>query len=384
MDGLVICLPSHLSPCFSLKSRVLRNGEALCLRSGKLVGLQVLRKSWLLYGKNSLAIGSLHESAASFGEPRSEDDSEEPRIPENEVEVSVSGLSPSGRIVNSEESAQSELPVQPYASPSREYLQRLRRSAQFKEISNDSVKPCSEGPIEDLRVYDSVARAPSWTVTVLTFVVAFSAGVAVAQFRIDLLSRKKHDGGVPPSGMASVSYQEQLLGHFRAEEAPESELKPVLADGSVMLRTAAANAFLSMQDAARKDGIWLIPLSGFRSVTSQQSVFFDGKAERMQRAAERAMLSAPPGYSEHHTGYAIDIGDATDPATYFEPEFDEGAAYRWLEQNGARFHFELSFSKDNLHGVLYEPWHWRFVGDDHSLHTFYAQHKLYNISDCNP
>lgn len=89
MDGLVICLPSHLSPCFSLKSRVLRNGEALCLRSGKLVGLQVLRKSWLLYGKNSLAIGSLHESAASFGEPRSEDDSEEPRIPENEVEVSV-------------------------------------------------------------------------------------------------------------------------------------------------------------------------------------------------------------------------------------------------------------------------------------------------------
>lgn len=41
-----------------------------------------------------------------------------------------------------------------------------------------------------------------------------------------------------------------------------------------------------------------------------------------------------------------------------------------------RFHYELSFSKDNIQGVLYEPWHWRFVGDDHSLHTFYAQRKL--------
>lgn len=41
-----------------------------------------------------------------------------------------------------------------------------------------------------------------------------------------------------------------------------------------------------------------------------------------------------------------------------------------------RYHFELSFPKDNLQGIMYEPWHWRFVGDDHSLHTFYAQHKL--------
>lgn len=41
-----------------------------------------------------------------------------------------------------------------------------------------------------------------------------------------------------------------------------------------------------------------------------------------------------------------------------------------------RFHYELSFSKDNIQGVLYEPWHWRFVGDDHSLQTFYAQRKL--------
>ncbi len=42
-----------------------------------------------------------------------------------------------------------------------------------------------------------------------------------------------------------------------------------------------------------------------------------------------------------------------------------------------RFHFEMSFPKDNIQGIMYEPWHMRFVGDDHSLQTFYASHKLY-------
>jgi D-alanyl-D-alanine carboxypeptidase len=131
-----------------------------------------------------------------------------------------------------------------------------------------------------------------------------------------------------------------------------------------------------MQGAARSEDVWLIPISGFRTVGIQQTTFFDLKAECRQSATERAKVSAPPGYSEHHTGYALDIGDATDPTTFLRQEFEEGAAYRWLQQNAARFHFELSFPKDNFQGIMYEPWHWRFVGDDHSLHTFYAPHKL--------
>lgn len=138
-----------------------------------------------------------------------------------------------------------------------------------------------------------------------------------------------------------------------------------------------------MQDAARAEGIWLIPLSGFRSIKIQHETFFDVKAERNQSATERAKVSAPPGYSEHHTGYALDIGDATNPATDFQQGFEEVAAYRWLQQNAARFHFELSFPKDNVQGIMYEPWHWRYVGDDHSLRTFYAQHQ-FSISSCKP
>ncbi|CAI7911492.1 unnamed protein product [Closterium sp. NIES-53] len=59
-----------------------------------------------------------------------------------------------------------------------------------------------------------------------------------------------------------VSLVPQVLGHYAVEEAPHNDLRPVMGDGSVQLRTAAARSFLSMQDAARRDGIFLTPLSG--------------------------------------------------------------------------------------------------------------------------
>jgi D-alanyl-D-alanine carboxypeptidase len=70
-----------------------------------------------------------------------------------------------------------------------------------------------------------------------------------------------------------------------------------------------------MSAAAGQAGVALIPISGFRSATDQQHLFFDVKAERGQVTTKRAEVSAPPGYSEHHTGYAVDIGDGNTPGT---------------------------------------------------------------------
>lgn len=114
-----------------------------------------------------------------------------------------------------------------------------------------------------------------------------------------------------------------------------------------------------------------MPISGFRSISDQKYLYFDVKAERNQDAAERAKVSAPPGYSEHHTGYAADIGDGNAPALNLNTDFDKSAAYRWLKANANRYSFELSFPKGNRQGVSYEPWHWRYVGDIQSLKTFY-------------
>jgi D-alanyl-D-alanine carboxypeptidase len=163
----------------------------------------------------------------------------------------------------------------------------------------------------------------------------------------------------------------KLLGHFPYPEAPPSELVPIVADGSLKLRKAAAQAFQQMVAAAQAEEVALVPISGFRSQADQNYLFFNVKAQRGQTASKRAEVSAPPGYSEHHTGYAVDIGDRTVPALNLNPDFEKTKAFQWLQSNAARFSFELSFPQGNAPGVTYEPWHWRFVGDRQSLETFY-------------
>ncbi|MBE9050350.1 D-alanyl-D-alanine carboxypeptidase family protein [Nostocales cyanobacterium LEGE 11386] len=167
-----------------------------------------------------------------------------------------------------------------------------------------------------------------------------------------------------------------LLGHLTYPEAPESELVAITADGRMRMRKAAAQRYQAMAQAARSAGVILVPISGFRSVKEQEQLFFGISARRNQTPAERAAVSAPPGHSEHHTGYAVDIGDGAVPATNLQTNFENTKAYKWLEANAARFGFELSFPKDNPQGVSYEPWHWRFVGDRHSLELFYKAKNL--------
>ncbi|GET41889.1 peptidase M15B and M15C DD-carboxypeptidase VanY/endolysin [Microseira wollei NIES-4236] len=167
-----------------------------------------------------------------------------------------------------------------------------------------------------------------------------------------------------------------LLGHLAYPEAPAKDLQAITANGQIKLRKTAAQKFMAMTAAARAQGVIIVPISGFRSVSEQQHLFFDVKAQRNQVATERAAVSAPPGYSEHHTGYAVDIGDGRTPATNLSQTFEQTAAYKWLAANAARYSFEMSFPKNNTQGVSYEPWHWRFVGDRHSLETFYQARQL--------
>lgn len=162
-----------------------------------------------------------------------------------------------------------------------------------------------------------------------------------------------------------------LLGHLPYDVAPKSELVAITGDGQIQMRSAAAAKFKEMQAAAQAEGVILSSISGFRTIEDQDQLFFGVKEQRVQNASKRAEVSAPPGYSEHHTGYAIDIGDGNAPATNINPEFEKTAAFRWLQANAAKYSFELSFPPNNAQGVSYEPWHWRFVGDRQSLETFY-------------
>lgn len=168
-----------------------------------------------------------------------------------------------------------------------------------------------------------------------------------------------------------LSQENKLLGHRAYGEAPVADLVSLSAAPDIQLLPAAAAAVELMVADAQAAGISLLPLSGFRSVEDQTYLFFNIKAQRGESPTTRAEVSAPPGYSEHHTGYALDFGDGTRPDTHVEITFETTPAFAWLQQQASRYNLELSFPPDNPQNIQYEPWHWRFVGDAASLETFY-------------
>jgi len=166
----------------------------------------------------------------------------------------------------------------------------------------------------------------------------------------------------------------RLLGHFPYEEVPPDQR--VSFEPGIELHVDAANALDAMMQAGLDEGVDLRLLSGYRSLALQESIFFDIASERNQTAEERAQVSAPPGYSEHSTGYAIDLGDGEAPETNLSQSFEQTRAFRWLQDNAARYHFILSFPRGNQQGVMYEPWHWRFQGTAQALRQFEAARRF--------
>ncbi len=272
-------------------------------------------------------------------------------------------------------------------------MNKARFSGQPHNLSGDSSE-------EDIPVAlrDSPEAAPKRLSPRLTLLITGISGLIVlgliASFwffviapRNTVVSEPASTGTTPTDTQTSDSVNSQdnnvdaLLGHLTYPEAPESELLPITADRRIRLRKVAAERYKAMTQAARREGVILVAISGFRSVKEQEQLFFGVGARRNQTPSERAAVSAPPGHSEHHTGYAVDIGDGSVPATNLQTNFENTKAFKWLEGNAARFGFEISFPENNSQGVSYEPWHWRFVGDRHSLELFY---KARNLNSTQP
>ncbi|MFZ6710636.1 M15 family metallopeptidase [Undibacterium sp. TC9W] len=153
----------------------------------------------------------------------------------------------------------------------------------------------------------------------------------------------------------------QLLeqrGLLLQQEAIELVLAENGEDGRQYLLTPATNlAWQAMKAAASEDGIALLMISAFRSIARQTEIISDKLAEG-QQLQDILLVCAPPGYSEHHTGRAIDIATPEDPE--LEISFDTTAAFAWLQNNAGRFGFHMSYPPGNTSGFQYEPWHWCF------------------------
>lgn len=127
------------------------------------------------------------------------------------------------------------------------------------------------------------------------------------------------------------------------------------------LLPAAAVAWQAMAAAAATDGVELQLVSAFRAVDYQAGIL-RRKLGQGQAIDEILRVSAAPGYSEHHSGRAVDL--TTPGCAVLEEEFEHSAAYAWLGRRAAEFGFHLSYPRGNPHGVAYEPWHWCWKGND--------------------
>jgi D-Ala-D-Ala carboxypeptidase. Metallo peptidase. MEROPS family M15B len=136
------------------------------------------------------------------------------------------------------------------------------------------------------------------------------------------------------------------------------------------MQPEASLALMKMLYAAREEGVWIIPASAFRNVKAQEQLF-QNQVSKQGSPEQAAKISAPPNYSEHHTGYAVDLADGNSPSSEdITLAFAETRAYQWLTENAKKFGFEMSFPENNPQGVSYEPWHWRYVGSDRAKGVF--------------
>ena len=120
---------------------------------------------------------------------------------------------------------------------------------------------------------------------------------------------------------------------------------------------------------AKADGVDLLICSSYRSVQRQETLF----AEQIQSflnqgynaedaRTEAAKWVAVPRTSEHHTGLALDIVTPTYQMLDFG--FEKTDAFKWLSTHCAEYGFILRYPKDktDITGIVYEPWHYRYVG----------------------
>jgi D-alanyl-D-alanine carboxypeptidase len=136
------------------------------------------------------------------------------------------------------------------------------------------------------------------------------------------------------------------------------DVEPNIVGTIQRLAPETAAAWRGMKERAAQAGVQLLLVSGFRSMRHQADII------RRKLAAGQAIedilaVNAAPGFSEHHTGRAIDV--ATPGTRPLTAEFEGSPAFHWLQGNAAAFGFKMPYGRSNRFGFDYEPWHWSQV-----------------------
>lgn len=125
-----------------------------------------------------------------------------------------------------------------------------------------------------------------------------------------------------------------------------------------MLDKTVYNAFIEMYNDIEKEGMSLFITSPYRSYNYQQKLYNNYVTTNGQKMADS--FSAKPGYSEHQTGFAVDLASKNSMYTRFQNTKE----YQWMLNNCYKYGFILRYPKDKEKqtGYMFEAWHYRYVG----------------------
>lgn len=151
---------------------------------------------------------------------------------------------------------------------------------------------------------------------------------------------------------------------------------PLPADYAPGVSPEAKSAFDAMREEALEAGIDLVAFSTFRDFARQKQLY-EGYAAK-DGAEEADRYSARPGFSEHQTGLAFDIGETGQEQHWAKASFGETEAGKWVAENAHRFGFILRYpeGKEQLTGYMHESWHFRFVGEEAAQGIYEADMTL--------
>ena len=155
-------------------------------------------------------------------------------------------------------------------------------------------------------------------------------------------------------GIAADYGRDRRLPHYR-EATSLVEVGPNLVGRMQRLTPDTAAQWQRMVETAAGDGIRLLIVSGYRSV-DYQAKLIRNKLESGQDIGDILAVNAAPGFSQHHSGGAVDV--ATPGSRPLTEEFEDSAAFSWLAENAGQFGFSMTYPRDNPYGFIYEPWHW--------------------------
>ena len=143
--------------------------------------------------------------------------------------------------------------------------------------------------------------------------------------------------------------------------------------GNYRLNIKAAESAKNLVAAAKEAGFNMLLCSGYRTVERSAQLYANkvkdfisyGYSEADAKV-EAAKWVAPPGTSEHHTGLAMDLVSSDYWGYYsdLEHDYEKFDSFKWMYEHCAEFGFILRFPKDkqDITGITYEPWHYRYVG----------------------